>query len=132
MPCERSGFTFPILVRTVLIYLILVLSIRLTGKRQVGEMQLSELITAFLISEVAAAPLSEIEDIIRPCGLYRMKAENIRDASIMMLERFGGELPKDMDGLLLLSGVGRKIANLLLGTLYNHHLQDVISQVLSL
>jgi len=61
MPCERSGFTFPILVRTVLIYLILVFSIRLTGKRQVGEMQLSELITAFLISEVAAAPLSDTD-----------------------------------------------------------------------
>ncbi len=50
---------FPILIRTALIYIILIASIRLTGKRQVGEMQLSELITAFLISEVAAAPLSD-------------------------------------------------------------------------
>ena len=48
-----------IFVRTVIIYFSLVLSIRLTGKRQVGEMQLSELITAFLISEVASAPLSD-------------------------------------------------------------------------
>ncbi len=52
---------FPILIRTLIVYLVLVLSIRLTGKRQVGEMQLSELITAFLISEVAAAPLSDID-----------------------------------------------------------------------
>ena len=50
---------FPILVRTVIVYFVLVLSIRLTGKRQVGEMQLSELITAFLISEVAASALSD-------------------------------------------------------------------------
>ena len=50
---------FPILTRTFLVYLVLILAIRLTGKRQVGEMQLSELITAFLISEVAATPLSD-------------------------------------------------------------------------
>ncbi len=50
---------FSILIRTLIVYLVLVVSIRLTGKRQVGEMQLSELITAFLISEVAAAPLCD-------------------------------------------------------------------------
>ncbi|MBE6636261.1 MAG: DUF421 domain-containing protein [Ruminococcaceae bacterium] len=50
---------FPILLRTLILYFTLVLSIRLTGKRQVGELQLSELTTAFLISEVAAAPLSD-------------------------------------------------------------------------
>lgn len=50
---------FPVLVRTTIIYLFLIIAIRLTGKRQVGELQLSELITAFLISEVAAAPLSD-------------------------------------------------------------------------
>lgn len=48
---------FTIIVRTALIYLILMIMMRLSGKRQVGELQLSELITAFLISEVAAAPL---------------------------------------------------------------------------
>jgi uncharacterized membrane protein YcaP (DUF421 family) len=52
---------FAILIRTLIVYLVLVISIRLTGKRQVGEMQLSELITAFLISEVAAAPLSDTD-----------------------------------------------------------------------
>ncbi len=50
---------FPILIRTLIIYSVLVISIKLTGKRQVGEMQLSELITAFLISEVAASPLCD-------------------------------------------------------------------------
>lgn len=52
---------FTVLIRTAIVYLTLVLSIRLTGKRQVGEMQLSELITAFLISEVASAPLSDTD-----------------------------------------------------------------------
>lgn len=50
---------FTLFFRTVIIYLFLILSLRLTGKRQVGQLQLSELITAFLISEVAAAPLSD-------------------------------------------------------------------------
>lgn len=50
---------FPILIRTFITYFILIMSIKMTGKRQIGEMQLSELITAFLISEVAAAPLSD-------------------------------------------------------------------------
>lgn len=50
---------FTLFLRTVIIYLFLLLTLRLTGKRQVGQLQLSELITAFLISEVAAAPLSD-------------------------------------------------------------------------
>ncbi len=49
----------PLLIRTAFIYIFMIIAIRLTGKRQVGELQLSELITAFLISEVAAAPLSD-------------------------------------------------------------------------
>lgn len=67
---------------------------------------------------MAQADISEIEELVKPCGLYRMKAANIRDASIMLLERFGGELPETMDELLMLPGVGRKIANLLLGDIF--------------
>lgn len=68
--------------------------------------------------DMATAPLDEIERIIEPCGLFRMKAKNIRDASLMLVEKFGGVLPDNMDELLLLPGVGRKIANLLLGDIY--------------
>ena len=60
----------------------------------------------------------DIERIIEPCGLFRMKAKNIRDASAMLVEKFGGVLPDNMDDLLTLPGVGRKIANLLLGDIY--------------
>ena len=67
---------------------------------------------------LAAANVSEVEDIVRPCGLYRMKAESIVSASKMLEEDFGGILPDDMDKLLLLPGVGRKIANLLLGDVF--------------
>ena len=50
---------FVIMLRTLIIYIVLLLAIKLSGKRQVGEMQPSELINAFLISEVASAPLSD-------------------------------------------------------------------------
>ena len=68
--------------------------------------------------DMANADISELEEIVKPCGLYRMKADNIREASRMLVARFGGELPDTMEELLLFPGVGRKIANLLLGDLY--------------
>ena len=68
--------------------------------------------------DMAEGDLSEIERIVKPCGLYRMKAFSIKEASRMIVEELGGELPKDMDGMLALPGVGRKIANLILGDVY--------------
>ena len=67
---------------------------------------------------MAAAEVEKIEAIVRPCGLYRMKAQSLKDASVMLKEEFGGELPADMDALLRFPGVGRKIANLLLGDIF--------------
>ena len=70
------------------------------------------------LESMADAQISEIEDIVRPCGLYRTKAKSIKEACIDIRDRFGGRVPDDMDGLLSLSGVGRKIANLILGDIY--------------
>ena len=67
---------------------------------------------------MADGELSEIEEIIKPCGLFRMKAKNIKDASAMLIAEYAGELPQDMDELLKFPGVGRKIANLLLGDVF--------------
>lgn len=67
---------------------------------------------------MAAAELCELEEIIKPCGLYRMKAKNLKDSSKMLVSEFGGELPRTMNELLLFPGVGRKIANLLLGDIF--------------
>lgn len=69
-------------------------------------------------NSMADGELSEIEDIVRPCGLYHTKAQSIKEASIMLRDEFGGVLPDNMDDLLRLPGVGRKIANLLLGDIY--------------
>ncbi len=67
---------------------------------------------------MADAPIEEIERIVRPCGLYHTKAQSIKEASAMLRDEFGGVLPDNMDDLLRLPGVGRKIANLLLGDIY--------------
>ena len=77
------------------------------------------------LTDLADAPLAEIESIVRPCGLYRTKAANIKDACIMLRDEFGGVLPADMDTLLTFPGVGRKIANLLLGDIY--HLPAIVA-----
>ena len=70
------------------------------------------------LEAIADAPLEEIESIVRPCGLYKTKAKNIKDACIMLRDEYGGVLPDTMDELLKFPGVGRKIANLLLGDIY--------------
>ncbi len=67
---------------------------------------------------MAYGELSKIEEIVKPCGLYRMKASNIKDSSKLLLEKYGGELPSEMDKLLEFPGVGRKIANLLIGDIF--------------
>ena len=78
-----------------------------------------ELFRRFPTAEaMAESKIEEIEEIIKPCGLYRMKADNIREASRMLLTDFGGQLPDTMEKLLTLPGVGRKIANLLLGDIF--------------
>lgn len=68
---------------------------------------------------MAEADLAELEAIVRPCGLYRVKADNLREASRMLISRYGGQLPDTMEELLTLPGVGRKIANLLLGDIFH-------------
>ena len=67
---------------------------------------------------MAAARQEDVEAIVRPCGLFRTKAHDLIAASQMLCEDFGGKLPDTMDALLRLPGVGRKIANLLLGDIY--------------
>ena len=68
--------------------------------------------------DLATANLDEVEQIVRPCGLYHTKASNIIDASRMLIEDFNGVMPEDMESLLSFPGVGRKIANLLRGDLF--------------
>lgn len=71
------------------------------------------------LESLADGELSEIEEIVRPCGLFHTKAESIKAACTIVRDKFCGKIPDNMDDLLSLPGVGRKIANLLLGDIYD-------------
>ena len=67
---------------------------------------------------LADAPLEEVEQIVRPCGLYRVKAREIIAECVLLRDEYNGIVPDTMEKLLKFPGVGRKVANLLLGDLY--------------
>ena len=67
---------------------------------------------------MADTPLAKIEELIRPCGLFRTKAKSLKESAAMLLTTYEGRVPDTMEELLSLPGVGRKIANLLLGDIY--------------
>lgn len=68
--------------------------------------------------DFASAPVEDIENYIRSCGLFHTKARDIKAMSQMILDEFDGKVPDNMQDLLRLPGVGRKIANLILGEVY--------------
>ncbi len=64
--------------------------------------------------DFASAELTDIEDLIHPCGFYKNKAKNIKATSIILLDKFNGEVPHTMEELITLPGVGRKTANVVM------------------
>ena len=68
---------------------------------------------------MAALDEEKIAEIIRPCGLFRAKAANLKGAAKMIVERFNGEVPRTMEELVQLPGIGRKSANVLLGNVFD-------------
>jgi endonuclease-3 len=70
------------------------------------------------LESFALADVSDVEDIVRPCGLGPSKARDICLAAKMLAEEYSGIVPDTMDKLLTLPGVGRKTANLILGDVY--------------
>jgi endonuclease-3 len=67
---------------------------------------------------MAAAETAELEKLIKSAGFFRMKAKNIKACSQKLVDDFGGQLPKDLESLVTLPGVGRKTANVVLGTAF--------------
>ena len=66
------------------------------------------------IKDFADIDITELENIIHPCGFYKNKAKNIKLCAKQVLETFNGVVPNTMDELLTLAGVGRKSANVIL------------------
>ena len=66
----------------------------------------------------AEADVAEVEEYVRSCGFYHSKARDLVACANVLLEKYGGELPRTMEELTALPGVGRKTANLILGDVF--------------
>jgi endonuclease-3 len=69
--------------------------------------------------DYAEANRAELEELIRPTGFYRNKANSLIRLGQELVERFGGEVPRTMEELVTLPGVGRKTANVVLGNAFD-------------
>jgi len=67
---------------------------------------------------MAGADIHHVEDLIRSTGFFRNKAKNIVAMANAVMEEYGGEMPRTLDELVQLPGVGRKTANVILGNAF--------------
>lgn len=70
------------------------------------------------VDALAEAEVSDIEAIVRPCGLGNSKARDISACMEIIRDKYNGQVPDDFDELLKLPGVGRKSANLIMGDVF--------------
>ncbi|MDC0273200.1 MAG: endonuclease III [Planctomycetaceae bacterium] len=69
--------------------------------------------------KLAVAKISEVEKIVHPLGFFRSKAKNITGMAQAIVEHHKGEIPQTLEELVALPGVGRKTANVVLGTAFD-------------
>ena len=67
---------------------------------------------------LAAAPRDQLERMIQSTGYYRAKAKNLQECCQQLVERYDGQVPRSLEALVELPGIGRKTANVVLGTAY--------------
>ena len=77
------------------------------------------------VEDFANADVTDIEEIIKPCGLYKTKALSVVNMCKQLIENFNGEIPKTIEELTTLSGIGRKTPNLIMGDV--HHLPAIVT-----
>ena len=70
------------------------------------------------VASLAAADVTDIEEIVRPCGLGKSKARDISACMKILHEQYQDKVPDDFNALLKLPGVGRKSANLIMGDVF--------------
>ena len=102
-----------------------ILSAQCTDKRV--NLVTAELFKKFKTAkDFADAPLAEIEELVKSTGFFRNKAKNIKACCTALVEKFGGEVPRTMDELHALAGVGRKTANVVLGNAFGINVGVVV------
>lgn len=69
--------------------------------------------------KLAAANVADVEELVRSTGFFQTKARNLVGMAQNVMERFGGEIPVDLEDLITLPGVGRKTANVLRSVVYD-------------
>lgn len=72
-------------------------------------------------AEMSKADVTEIEGMIRSTGLFRNKAKNLKGAAELVMNEFGGEMPRTMKDMIKLPGVARKTANIVLSNAMDVH-----------
>ena len=93
------------------------LSAQCTDKRV--NMVTPDLFREFPTAEkMAKGDIKRVEELIKTCGLYKTKAQDLMGISKMLMENYGGEVPDSIEELTKLPGVGRKTANLVCGDIY--------------
>ena len=75
---------------------------------------------------LADAPLAQVEELVKTTGFFRSKAKNLIGMAQMVVTRHGGEIPATMDDLVVLPGVGRKTANVVLGNAFDINVGVVV------
>ncbi|UCE83350.1 MAG: endonuclease III [Deltaproteobacteria bacterium] len=70
-------------------------------------------------ADYANGPLNELEEDIRPTGFFRNKAKSLKNCGAALVKKYKGEVPNSLEELVKLPGIGRKTANVILGTAFN-------------
>ncbi|MBO4635700.1 MAG: endonuclease III, partial [Clostridiales bacterium] len=70
------------------------------------------------MEDLSRASEEEIGEIIKPCGLYRSKARSVKSFSMLFCNEWNREVPRDINELMRCPGIGKKIANLIVGEIY--------------
>jgi endonuclease-3 len=69
-------------------------------------------------ADYAAADRAELEELLKPTGFFRAKTDSLIKLGQALVERHGGEVPRSMEALVALPGIGRKTANVILGNAF--------------
>lgn len=64
-------------------------------------------------------PLEDLETLVKPCGLYKTKAKNIKNTACLLMAEYQGQVPRSHEALMTLPGVGRKTANVVVSNVFD-------------